>query len=283
MDLEMLVKSASTVILTSYLLASISTIILRESKVQNYRPSFKTPFYPWLQIITILIFIALILDMGLQAIEISVGLILICLIIYLVYGRKSNQEYALLHLIERVMDKKLTNRGLEEELKEIIHDRDEIVKDEFDHLIEKAVVFDFDKKLQLDDFFELVSSGIAKSHKQFKTEVILQMLREREAESSTALTPLVAIPHMIAEGEKIFDIFIARSSAGIHFSATHPTVKAVFIIIGSRDKRNLHLRSLAAIAQLIQNPDFEEKWLNAANPESLRDLLLLGERKRHNG
>jgi len=48
--LEMLVKAASVVILTAYVLTNLAVIILRESKLKNYRPSFKAPFYPWLQI-----------------------------------------------------------------------------------------------------------------------------------------------------------------------------------------------------------------------------------------
>ena len=35
-----------------------------------------------------------------------------------------------------------------------------------------------------------------------------------------------------------------------------------------------------AIAQITQNPGFYEKWLEVTNKEELKNLVLLGERKR---
>ena len=55
-------------------------------------------------------------------------------------------------------------------------------------------------------------------------------------------------------------------------------VKAVFVLFGTRDQRNLHLKSLAAIAQIIRNKNFVNDWLAAKSTESLRDIVLLGER-----
>jgi mannitol/fructose-specific phosphotransferase system IIA component (Ntr-type) len=55
----------------------------------------------------------------------------------------------------------------------------------------------------------------------------------------------------------------------------------VFVIAGTKDERTFHLQTLAAIAQIVQNPNFEKKWLAAKNEEALRDVILLGERKRH--
>jgi mannitol/fructose-specific phosphotransferase system IIA component (Ntr-type) len=55
----------------------------------------------------------------------------------------------------------------------------------------------------------------------------------------------------------------------------------VFVLAGSADERNFHLRALAAIAQIVQDPHFEEKWMEAKGEEALRDIVLLGERRRH--
>jgi hypothetical protein len=46
------------------------------------------------------------------------------------------------------------------------------------------------------------------------------------------------------------------------------------------DERNFHLRALSAIAQIVQEPHFEEKWMAAEGEEELRDIVLLGERRR---
>ena len=58
-------------------------------------------------------------------------------------------------------------------------------------------------------------------------------------------------------------------------------MKTVFVIAGSHDERQFHLQSLAAIAQIVQKPDFQEKWQKAKNEDSLRDVVMLSQRTRH--
>ncbi len=66
LNLDTLVTVASTVILTMYILVNIAVIILRYSKIQNYKPSFRVPLFPWIQIVSIIIFSFLICYMGLE-------------------------------------------------------------------------------------------------------------------------------------------------------------------------------------------------------------------------
>ncbi|MFC1771416.1 APC family permease, partial [Candidatus Margulisiibacteriota bacterium] len=97
LGLEHLVKAASTIMLSSYILSNLAVIILRESKIYNYKPSFKTPFYPWLQLFCIIIFVTLIVDLGYESIEISLFFVFLSIIIYFIYGSKKNKiTYALL-------------------------------------------------------------------------------------------------------------------------------------------------------------------------------------------
>ncbi len=37
------------------------------------------------------------------------------------------------------------------------------------------------------------------------------------------------------------------------------------------------------VAQITQDPGFDEKWLAAANTEHLRNIILVGERRRDEG
>ncbi|MBC8526094.1 MAG: hypothetical protein H8D22_04360, partial [Candidatus Cloacimonetes bacterium] len=46
------------------------------------------------------------------------------------------------------------------------------------------------------------------------------------------------------------------------------------------EDRAFHLKTLAAIATLVQQDYFEEKWLNAENIHYLRDMVLLSKRMR---
>jgi APA family basic amino acid/polyamine antiporter len=60
-------------------------------------------------------------------------------------------------------------------------------------------------------------------------------------------------------------------------------VKIMFALAGSRDQRNYHLRALMAIAQITQEKQFEQRWLEARDTEAIRNLILLSTRKRDTG
>jgi len=280
LKLDVLVKVASTVMILTYIFACIAIIILRESRVQNYNPLFRAPLYPWIQVLGILGLSALIFEMGREAFSVILSLVIGGLAVYLFYGRiKANREFALLYLIQRITAKELVGRYLESELREIIRVRDDIIIDRFDRIVEKCIVLDLEGPESLEDFFKQVSRDMAERLGMDKKR-FYNLLVERENESSTAITPFLAIPHIVIEGEKKFDMLIARSKNGIYFSDESKEVHAVFILAGTRDERNFHLRALSAIAQIVHDPQFEKRWMEAKSIEDLRDIILLGKRKR---
>lgn len=280
LNLNVLVKAASTVMILSYLFACLSIIILRESRLQNYRPSFRTPLYPYLQIVGILGFGALIYGMGKESLLVSALLVVGGLFIYWFYGRiRANREFALLYLLRRITAKEIVGRMLESELRDIIRERDDIIKDRFDRLIEESPILDLEGVINSEDLFRLISKTITKATGVSSNE-LFDLLQARERESSTAITPFLAIPHIIIEGETRFSICMVRAKEGIHFSAESPAVRAVFVLIGTRDERNFHLRALSAIAQIVHDPAFESRWMRVTSREDLRDIVLLGKRKR---
>jgi APA family basic amino acid/polyamine antiporter len=280
LELGVLVKVASTVLILTFMFSCLSLIILRESRLQNYQPRFKAPLYPWVQIIGIAGFGFLLYEIGKEAYVASLLLIVSGLFVYWFYGRiRASREYALLHLIERITARELTTRSLETELKEIIRERDDITKDRFDHIIEKSCVLDFEESMTSEELFKQVAGSLA-AELDLTEEQFLQKLKEREEESSTVITPCLAIPHIVVEGEGKFNILLARNRKGVRFSEENAEVHAVFVLVGTRDERNFHLRALSAIAQIVQDPVFEKRWLAARGDEGLRDAVLLGERRR---
>ena len=278
---DRLVKAASSVLIMTYMFSCLSVIILRESRLQNYRPRFGSPLYPFMQIVGIFGCGFLLLRIGTDALLINGALVFSGIFVYWFYGRiRANREYALLHLIERITAAELTTHSLETELNEIIRERDEIVEDRFDHIIEESIVLDLEQCLNADGFFSLVAGKMGGRLKMHPDE-LLRLLKEREAESTTVLTPFLAIPHVVIESEGTFDILLARCKNGINFHESGSQVQAVFVLAGGRDERNFHLRALAAIAQIVQDPRFEKRWIAARGREGLRDIVLLGERRRH--
>jgi len=280
LSLEDLVKTASTLKILLFLFVNLSVIVMRESKIQGYRPKFYSPLYPWIQILGIIGYGFLIFKMGKTPITITGVFILSSLLWYFLYAKKRvRRQAALVHVIERITAKELTHPTLPDELKEIIIERDKIVEDRFDHLINSCKIIDLEESIKMEDFFKNVSSVLAEDL-ETDSNYIFNLLLEREKESSTVIREGLAIPHIIVEGNHKFKILLARCKGGIIFPNVKGKVHVVFMLVGSKDERNFHLRALAAIAEIAQASEFDKTWMEARNIKELRDIILLAERKR---
>jgi len=184
MEFGLLIKVASSVLILTFLFSCLSVIIMRESHLQNYQPPFRSPLYPWVQLIGIGGCLFLIFEMGVAALLASFVLIGSGLFVYWFYGRiRATREYALLHLVERITSKDLTAHLLETELKEIIRERDDISRDRFDHLVENCVVLDIDKRMELDEFFGEIANAMSGRLKT-DSSVLLKCLQDRQKSKS---------------------------------------------------------------------------------------------------
>jgi amino acid transporter/mannitol/fructose-specific phosphotransferase system IIA component (Ntr-type) len=280
LKLDILVEAASLVLILGFLLSAVCVIVLRESRVQNYRPVFRAPLYPFLQIAGILSCLLLIFEMGVPAFIIFSLLAAIGLTTYALYGRKnSKQESALTHLVARITAREILTGDLEEELKHIIRERDDIEMDRFDHLIADAAILDINEPVTRDELFRRIGEAAAEAV-ELTPEEIAKRLNEREELTSTAISADIAIPHIVIPGEKLFRAVLVRQKEGIPFSDEAPAIKAVFVLMGTIDERNFHLRALAGIAQIVQEPKFMPRWLAARDATALRDIVLLGKRIR---
>jgi amino acid transporter/mannitol/fructose-specific phosphotransferase system IIA component (Ntr-type) len=280
LELEMLVKTASTLMILLFTLANASVIIMRESRIQSYRPRFKSPLYPYLHIFAIIAYVVLIVDMGKVPLLISAGFVVISAGWFRLYvSKRVGRASAAMHVVERVTDRELKTVTLENELRDILWERDEIVADRFDQLIRKCKILDMPGQVSAEKVFRLASTILAE---RLDTDeyVLFEKFLHREAEGSTVIQPGLAIPHIIVDGQSKFDVLLVRAVKGIDFPHSPDPVKTMFILAGTRDERNYHLRALMAIAQITQEKNFEQRWLTARDAETIRNLILLSTRKR---
>ncbi len=286
LSIENLVKTASTMMILMFALVNVSVIIMRASKLRNYRPVFKCPWHPWIQIAAIILYVVLIIEIGAVPLLITASFAALAVGWYMVYGKvRVGRESAFIYLVRRITSRKLADdeqpkgRALEQELKKIVLEREGIRGDRFDELIQNCAILDIHKSIGAKDMFRRASKALSE-HITIPEDKIFELLLAREKESSTVIQPGLAIPHIVVEGENIFDVLMIRSKEGIVFSELRQPVNTVFMLIGSRDQRNFHLRSLMAIAHIVEEPDFEQRWMAAENLEQLRDVVLLSGRTR---
>lgn len=280
LDIEVLVKTASTLMVILFILVNASVIIMRESKIQSYRPKFKSPLYPYIHIFTIVAYGALIVDMGKVPLLISACFIAISAAWFALYvSRRVSRASAVMHIVERVTARELKTVTLENELRDILLERDDIIEDRFDKLIKQCRILDIKGPREADDLFREVSTILAE---RLDTDeyVLFEKFLLRETQGGTVVQPGFAIPHIIVDGENKFDILLVRAKDGINFSDTAEPIKIMFILAGTKDQRNYHLRALMAIAQIAQETSFEHRWLTARDTQAIRNIILLSARKR---
>ncbi|MHC4739490.1 MAG: amino acid permease [Planctomycetota bacterium] len=267
LDIKVLVKTASTLMVILFILVNASVIIMRESKIQSYRPRFKSPLYPYIHIFAIVAYGALIVDMGKVPLLISACFIAI------------SRASAVMHIVERVTARELKTVTLENERRDILLERDDIIEDRFDKLIKQCRILDIEGPREADDLFREVSTVLAK---RLGTDeyVLFEKFLLRETQGGTVVQPGFAIPHIIVDGENKFDILLVRARDGINFSNTAEPIRIMFILAGTKDQRNYHLRALMAIAQIAQETNFERRWLTARDTQAIRNIILLSARKR---
>jgi APA family basic amino acid/polyamine antiporter len=280
LSLKDLVKTASTIMIFMFILMNLSVIIMRHSGMQTYRPKFKVPFNPVMPIITIIVYAFLIFEMGKVPLALTGAFSFIAVLWHLFYvQRKIERQSAIVYLVRNIVSKNIQRSGLEEELKQIALQRDEVTFDRFDHLIKDCVILDIKNSISAKELFTQVSEKLS-PRLGIKTDKLYDLFIEREKESSTIVKPSLAIPHVVIDGKEIFDVLMVRCKEGVIFSDLQEPVRTAFILIGSADERNYHLRALMTVAHIVSEKGFEERWAIAKNSEQLRDIVLLSSRKR---
>ncbi|UCE72898.1 MAG: amino acid permease, partial [Methanomassiliicoccales archaeon] len=274
LDLEDFVKTASTLKLILFILANLALIFMRESNIRHYRPKYKAPFYPYMQIFGIIGYGFLIIQMGSIPLLIA-GIFILCgLGWYFIYAHgKIKREYALLHVVERVMGEKTTDHLLDEELREILIERDDITEARFQKKLMDPVVLDLDYFVPPQEFAEKVAEPLSKRLNVERDE-IFSWLFHRERDSNIIVRKGFAVISFHIKGRKKFEIALVRTKRGALFMEGVAPVNAAFIVVSSADEQNFYLHSLMWLVQIAEITDFENEWLKAKNSDEIRDIVV---------
>ena len=274
LDLEEFVKTASTLKLFLFILANLSLIFMRESNIRHYRPKFKAPLYPWIQIFGIVGYGFLLFEMGTIPLILVGVFIILGLGWYFFYAHgKIKREYALLHVAERVTGIKSTDHLLDEELREILIDRDNITEARFERKIRNSVVLDLKHFVAPEEFAEKVAKPLAERLNMSEKE-LYKLLMKREKKSNIMTRPGFAVISFHIKGRKKFEIALVRTKKGARFSSKTPPVRAAFIIVSTSDRQNFYLHSLMWLVQIEEQTDFEKAWIDAKDKKELREVIL---------
>ena len=133
---------------------------------------------------------------------------------------------------------------------------------------------------------ELLRRMVEKLHEAGKIdhpERLLSSLMDRERIMTTGIGRGIAVPHAISAEVKEQIIVLGRVPAGADYDALdRAPVYFVFLLVGSPDSSDRHLKTLARISRLIQHGNFIESIKQAETTEDI--LRILGEEDdKHKG
>ncbi len=285
LDPMKIAELASTFQLIIFALVSFSVIIMRESRLDSYDPGYKSPFYPWMQIIGILSALFLVIEMGWLPIGFSAALFLISIIWFSIYAKnKVKRSGAIYHVFERLG--KMRYSGLDTELREILKEKGLRKEDPFDEIVTRSLVIDINRRVEFEETAEKAAAWFS----NFVSFSALQIKKEFLEGTKIGMTPVthgIGLPHLRLKGLLQPELVLVRSIEGIHIIVNGPLtdhkneehlVKALFFLASPEDDSAQHLRILAQIAGKVDGDKFLDQWLVAKNDQELKETLLRDKR-----
>lgn len=280
-DAMKIAKLASAFQLLIFALLSIAVMVMRESKINSYDPGFKSPFYPWMQIIGTLTSLWLIYEIGLLASLFAIGLIIIGVIWYFYYAKnRVTRNGAIYHIFERLG--RLRYDELDSELRGILKEKGLRKGDPFDDIVLRSKVFELNQEMHFETVVEKVAVWL-NTILPINAEQIIQQIMEGTRMGATPVTHGVALPHFRVENIDHPEMVLVRSTPGVKVCIYNPltheeegeeTVHAIFFLISPENNPTQHLRILAQIAGRVDDKTFQNDWNSAKDEQELKEALL---------
>ena len=272
-DVEAVAKLASAFQLLLFGLICVAVIVMRESQIPTYKPGFRAPLYPWLQVAGILIAFWLIIEMGILAIAFT-GMVLIgCVLWYQFYAAgRLERRGAIFHVHQRLGQQKY--EGLEMELMSIIHDRTRDENLSYETLIARSAMLDlrygrYDFEHLGDVLFKTAEQRFTFPETIDVDEFLKSEWRFRPLDDSVFLA--FKTHSELTQPE----LFVCRfgPQTKLELEGIESAHTLLFLIVPNKPA-GLDLRLAGHLAEVIQSDNFEERWLAAREEKELNAILM---------
>ena len=284
-DPAKIAKLASAFQLLMFGLVSLAVIIMRESRIDSYDPGYRSPMYPYLQIVGIVAPVWLIIEMGILPIVFTIGLVLLGGAWYWYYAKdRVVRNGAIYHIFERLG--KARFHGLDRELRGILKEKGLREEDPFDLIVARSFVIDLNEPEDFESVVKKASVWLS----QFVTHTYEELEREFLEGTRIGATPVthnIALPHLRMKGFQQPELVLVRCKQGITITLNNPLtdfeekkeiVNAIFFLVSPESNPAQHLRMLAQIASRVDEESFASDWESATNEQQLKEVLLHEER-----
>ncbi len=305
LDVASVAKLASAFQLMLFGTMNLAVIVMRESRIDYYRPGFRSPLYPWVQLVGMAIPVWLIALMG--WFPVLGVLILSALFVgwYYAWARsRVVRSGAIYHLFERLGRR--VYRGLDHELRVIMDEKGLHDDDPLEDLVMAARVLDLAGGRSFRDVLGEACKAACRSctvRTDDRREACTaagcvhglggeSLLARLEEETRLGLMPVVngaAMPHLRIEGLERPQLVLVRLRDGAAIDLDERVlhiergqrIYAIAMLASPAADTGQHLRILAHLAGRFEEPSFLERWLTDASADALKETLLRADRLRH--
>jgi mannitol/fructose-specific phosphotransferase system IIA component (Ntr-type) len=202
---------------------------------------------------------------------------------YTYYARdRVTREGAIYHVFERLGRQR--DLGLEMELREILKEKGLRKADPFEELISRAVVIDLEGPDQFSNVVNRVSATLSRRHGLRAKQLADGFIASTEA-GVTAATHGALLPHLHLAALSEPTMVLVRAKESIEMDIeildtllmSDQPVYAAFFLASPEDEPGLHLRILAQIAARVDDETFLLEWIEAADEQELKEVMLRDE------
>lgn len=278
-NVESVAKLASAFQLLLFGILNVSVIVMRESEIEGYDPGFKSPWYPYMQVAGIFVSGFLIAEMGFLSILFTLVIATISVIWYFSYAQeKVKRQGAIYHVHARLGQYQY--EGLEREMRGIMREKGLRKEDPYEKAISRSLVFDIEDEIVLESVTDMVCAMMAERANTKKAHLV-KMFSKDPTENVISVGHSTALKHVRIDNDMDTEVALVRLKNGLKTtsdSGDEEKFHCLIYLASSINKSGQHLRILAHLAEMIDNIDFEERWLNASDIAELREILLRDER-----
>jgi basic amino acid/polyamine antiporter, APA family len=296
LDVERLASLGSAFLLLLFALINLSVIFMRESRLSSYVPGYRSPLYPWMQIIGFLTTFGLIFTLGVFYVVFILVVLVGSYLWYRFYVKKRVPRRAAVYGLFRRLGEH-HDEGVDEELWGILQERGAQEEDSFDQLVAHARVIDLDGKVELPEVLTAVA-GAVRNHLQRPLDGFDDALLDAIGSGIIPEGAPGGVFDLLRDDIDRPEVVLVRAKRGVRIDGgrrfpgsarngdddrrddkrTGPRVHALIFLVTPHERLTQHLRLLAQLVTMVEQDSFAGAWRQAHDEQGLLETLLRDER-----